>query len=100
MAPITTQGNDMPLTLKATVKPTSDLKDWFIEIYNSDKEETFICKDLKEFEDTMTKISSQYSEPIDNVSWECDKEVHPAMLDEVRLEMRALQDKYIDEPAK
>lgn len=82
-------------TLKATVKLSQDSKDWCIEVYNPDKKETFTCKDAKEFEDTMTKISSQYDMPIDNVSWECDARVHPAMLDEVRQEMRTLQDKYV-----
>lgn len=84
----------MSPTLNATIKPTEDFKDWFIEIYNPDKEETFICKDLKEFETKMTNISKQYSKPIDNIVWVCDEKVHPAMLDEVRQEMRTLQEKY------
>ena len=85
----------MAPTLKATVKLTKDWKGWYIEIYNPESDEKFECKDVDSFEETMMQISTKYSDPIEKVDWVCEENVHPAMLDNLRSKIQAMQEKYM-----
>jgi len=76
----------MAVIFEATIK-NDNLDGWFIELKDTMDNRTEICKDLKEFEEKIELLGSDYGGHIDEVRWLKDDDLLPSALDEVRMEM-------------
>jgi hypothetical protein len=74
---------------------TPDRLGWCIEIVEPQTNTRVTCKNFDVYEVAMHEMASKYDAPIEEVVWRCHADVPPSMMDEARLAMAMLQEKYI-----
>ena len=65
--------------------------DWYIELRDTSSGQIEICKDLKEFSQKVEEMGQAYNGMIDEVRWSKDEDIHPLVIDNIRLEMIEIQ---------
>lgn len=61
--------------------------EWYIELKDVLSGKIEICKDLDEYSHKLAMLASSYEEDVDEVRWSKDDNVHPAIIDAIRLQM-------------
>lgn len=70
---------------------------WFIELKDTIDGRVEICKDMDEFEEKIEAMGDDYGGHIDEVRWSKEDDLHPAILDEIRLIMAEKRAKIEEE---
>lgn len=65
--------------------------EWYIELRDVLSGRVEICKDLEEYSHKLAMLASLYEEDIDEVRWSKDDNVHPAIIDAIRLQMQQVE---------
>jgi len=69
---------------------------WFIELTDTMDNRIEWCLNLEEYAQKIEQMGADYGNDIE-VKWSSDSDVHPASLDELRIEMAEFQRKYQEE---
>jgi len=70
---------------------------WFIELTDTTDGRMEVCKDLDEFEEKIEAMGDDYGGHIDEVRWLKEDDLHPAILDEIRVLMAKKRDEIEEE---
>jgi hypothetical protein len=76
----------MAVVFEATIK-NDDMGGWFIELKDTVDGRVEVCKDLEEFEEKIELLGDDYGGHVDEVKWFKDDDLHPAAMDEIRIQM-------------
>ena len=83
----------MAIVFESTIK-NDGLGGWYIVLKDTTDNRVEICKDIKEYEEKLTKLSEDYGGEIDEVKWFKDDDVSEQSLNEIRMQMHQIQEKY------
>ena len=86
----------MPTPFISTIKLTDDRATWYIDVYDPTADKHIACQDLEAYEQAVVELSSHYPDAQNTVEWQCDSDVPPMMMDDIRLAMLKLEEKYRD----
>ena len=86
----------MKVIFESTIKANEE-GGWYIELKDTIDGKVAICKDLDEYEKKIIEFGENYGNQIDEVKWGQEENLHPHLLDEVRLAMSKFQEKYKDQ---
>jgi hypothetical protein len=86
----------MAVVFESIIKSDSETG-WCIELKDTMDGRSVICKDLDEYEIKIAEMGKRYAHQIDEVKWLQEANLHPSIIDEVRLAMSAFQEKYQEE---
>ena len=81
---------------EATIK-SDGMDGWFIELKDTTDGRVEVCKDLDEFEEKIEAMGDDYGGHIDEVKWFKDDELHPALMDQIRVLMAEKRAKIEEE---
>jgi hypothetical protein len=81
---------------EATIALNEGGNSWCIKLRDPNTQTSFTCKDLETFEKAIQTLSANHPEFINEVTWACEKNVPPIMMDEVRFAMLEFEKKYQD----
>lgn len=81
---------------EATIALNEEGNSWCIKVFDPATKNSLTCKDLEAFEKAIQTLSANHPEIINEVTWKCDENVPPMMLDEVRFAMQEFEKKYQD----
>ena len=86
----------MAVIFEATIK-NDTMGGWFIELKDTMDERIEVCKDLDEFEEKIEFLGADYGGHIDEVRWLKDDDLHPHVMDEIRIKMAEKRAKIEEE---
>ena len=81
---------------EATIK-SDGIDGWFIELKDTTDGRVEVCKDLDEFEEKIEAMGDDYGGHIDEVKWFKDDDLHPAIMDQIRVLMAEKRAKIEEE---
>ena len=70
---------------------------WFIELKDTTDGRVEICKDLDEFEEKIETLGDDYGGHVDEVKWFKDDDLHPVVMDQIRVLMAEKRAKIEEE---
>jgi hypothetical protein len=80
----------------ATIMLNEKKDSWCIKVCDPNRDKSFTCKDLDEFEKSVQDLSAHYPDVINELVWKSDPNLPPVMLDQVRFAMLEFEKKYHD----
>lgn len=88
----------MSVIFESTIKiADASQLDWYIELRDTLSGRIEICKDLREYSQKIEEMGQAYHGMIDEVRWLRDSNVHPAIIDSIRVEMIEIQNEIEQE---
>ncbi len=77
----------MEVIFRAHIKKAANQLGYEIVLSDSISGESIVCSDVRDFSTKIEQMGLAYKGTIDQVIWSKDDDLHPLILDNIRLEM-------------
>jgi hypothetical protein len=81
----------LEVVFSAHIKKAQNQNGYEIILEDKQSSKVELCKDVEEFSKKIEEMGAIYQGSIDEVRWSKDEDLHPLILDNIRLEMMHIE---------